>query len=218
MEQEKRVMINGFIVFSVMQSILVITLCSFSMYYLSSANVSFFLPVDIVTLMMGVIFLSLIIVILAWSSAINNMSCLWAVFHCFMLVLLLIEMVICMLTSNIAQFVSAAKNAWDVSENDEKLELELDLGCCGFQNISDDPGTPCPSDATVGCAVKIEDLMTLLRNTASVALFVCFVFGMFIDFAGCAICFHPDTISFLEHEREEALLTPSVTTSLADSV
>lgn len=209
MDQEKYVMTHGFIFFSIMQTITVIILCSLSMVYLSAGNVSYFLPVDIVTLMIGIIFLSLIIVILAWSSALNNTSCLWAVFHCFMYALLLIEMAVSMLTSNVKQFVTTADQSWQKSEPQERLNIELDLSCCGFWNISDRNSTPCP-DTTRGCSTVIETIMTNLRNTASVALFVCFVFGMFIDFAGCGICFHPDTISFQEHEQEEALLVPAI--------
>lgn len=204
-EQEKGVMIRGFIVFSVLQSVAIVVLCSVSIYFLQIANISFFLPVDIVTLMIGIIFLSIIVVIVAWSSALVNMSCLWAVFHSFMIVLLLIEMVICMYTSNVSQFFDAAENSWAKSDDTEKSETESDLQCCGFYNTTDRPGKNCPKEYTKACGDKFSELMITIRNTASVALFVTFVFGMFIDFAACAICFHPDTITLEEHEREESL-------------
>ena len=46
--------------------------------------------------------------------------------------------------------------------------------------------------------------MTTLRNTSSIAMFVCFAMGVFIQFAGCAICLHPDVITLADHEREMA--------------
>ena len=210
-EKEKKVMINGFIVFSIVQTLAVTFFCSISMSYLSSANVTFFLPVDITTLMMAIILLSLIILIFAWSSALNNLCFLWFLFHCFMFFLLVIEMAICMVTSNVNTFVNAAQKTWYTSLETEKVDLESDLNCCGFHNLTDQPGDPCPIGASVGCAIKIENLMTTIRNTASIALFVCFVFGMFIDFAGCGICFHPDTITYQEHQREEEALLISYT-------
>ena len=211
MDQEKKVMINSFIVFSVFQTIFVIILCGLSIWYLSNANISFYLPVDITTLLMGIIFLSLILVIVAWSSALNNNYCLWAVFHSFMILLLLTEMTICMLTSNVASILSQAQHAWYTADRTERIDLQLDLTCCGFNNLTDYSEVPCPDGADQPCAQKIQDHMENLRNTASVALFVCFVFGMFIDFAGCGICFHPDTITFAEHEIEENGVVPSLT-------
>ena len=206
-EKEKRVMINGFVVFSIIQTLAVTIFCSISMYYISSANISFFFSVDLTTLLMTVILLSIIILIFAWSSALNNLCLLWFLFHCFMFILLVIEMAICMVTSNVDSFVNAAQKTWYSSEDSEKTDLEFDLMCCGFLNTSDQPGQPCPEGVDVGCAYKLEKLMTTIRNMASVALFVCFVFGMFIDFAGCGICFHPDFISFQDHQKEEEMIT-----------
>ncbi|EAY17027.1 hypothetical protein TVAG_297060 [Trichomonas vaginalis G3] len=209
MEQEKSVMTHGFIFFSIMQTITVVILCSISMAYLSSGNVSYFLPVDIVTLMIGIIFLSIIILIVGWSSALNNTACLWMLFHVFMYCLLLIEMLVSMLTSNVSSFVAAADKEWEKSEPSERFRIGLDLSCCGFWNSTDRNATVCQTGVKA-CSAVIRTIMTNLRNTASVALFVCFVFGMFIDFAGCGICFHPDTITFAEHEQEEALLVPAI--------
>ena len=206
MDQEKKVMINGFIVFSVIQTIFVIILCSISMAYLSNADVSFYLPVDIATLLIGIIFLSLILVIVAWSSALNNNYCLWAVFHCFMIFLLLTEMAICILTSNVESILQQAQNAFYKADVSERINLQLDLNCCGFLNTSDHEELPCPDGTDVCCAARIQNHMENLRNTASVALFVCFVFGMFIDFAGCGICFHPDTITYDENMMDDGVV------------
>ena len=166
MDQEKKVMQNGFIVVSILQSIVVTALCAVSIKYLSGADVSFFLPVDIVTLLMSVMLLSFVVVIMSWASALNNNSCLWSVFHVFMFVLLLIEMVICMLTSNLQSFLNSAQKEWTYADKSTRLDLQLDLDCCGFINITHMPEYPCPQYATEGCMIKLQKLMEIVRNTA----------------------------------------------------
>ena len=50
----------------------------------------------------------------------------------------------------------------------------------------------CPVNADVPCKIKLNDLLSNIRNYVSILLFIDFIFAMFIDFMGCAICFHPE--------------------------
>jgi hypothetical protein len=51
-----------------------------------------------------------------------------------------------------------------------------------------------------------------MRDVASVSMFVDFVFALFLDFAGCGTCFHPDVIT-LEQVRAETQLVESIAIS-----
>lgn len=209
MDEEKKVMSRGFIVFAIIQSITVVILCFISMNTIRSANISKIIPVDIITLLIAIIFLSLIVLIVGWSSAAVNMSFIWGIFHFFMIILLLIEMVICMLTSSVDLYVRVAENNWRISDEADRRYIEINQHCKGFANVTDFPGNA-TSEYIEPCKIKIQNLFTDLRNSASVALFVCFVFGMFIDFAACAICFHPEVVRFEDQEIEERMAYQSV--------
>lgn len=179
-------MSKGFISFIIFQSIIVIILCFISISYISTTNISSIVSVDIVTLLIALIFLSLILVVVGISSAISNTSFAWVIFHIFMFVLLVSEVTISLFTSNLTK----ASNLWSKLKDSEKKEIGSDLGCI-YDGTNDE-----------NCINKLSGILTTLRNTSSIAMFICFVLGLFIDFAGCAICFHPDVITLEEHERE----------------
>ena len=202
--EEKKAMIRTFMVFNSFQAILVIILCFLSIDYFHTTNFSDFFSVDLITLLMSVVMLALIVIVVGWASAVSNATFAWVFFHLFMVALLLIEVVICFFTSEFSIFMRSAADVWNTSDDEEKRDLQTDLHCCGLANITDRPVGECPNGATSGCLEKLEDILTTLKNTASVAMFVCFVLGLFIDFAGCSICFHPDVVTLADHEREMA--------------
>lgn len=206
-EEEKPIMIKVFIVFMVIQTIVVALLCAVSIYYIDLINMSWFLPVDVKTMMIAVIILGLLLLVLGWTSATSNTWFAWLLFHAFMIVLLLLEMIICYMSSNTAGFIKIAQNTWySPTDIADLSEIQNDLKCCGFVDADDHPAPHCPVEATEGCKTKLSNVMNAIRNTASVALFIDIVFAMFIDFTGCAICFHPELIKYNEHDEEERLL------------
>ncbi|OHT03631.1 Tetraspanin family protein [Tritrichomonas foetus] len=214
-QQEKEIMIKSFIVFILIQTIFAVGLCIISILYLEVTNFSWFMPIDMITLMIAVIILSLIVFIVGWASASSNTTFAWVWFHCFMFALLFIEMIISWFSSDVNNIMNLAQKAWDTSYIEDRIELQEDLNCCGFANTTDMPGEKCPpGDDVVGCKVKLGNLMSQIRDTASVALFVDFVFAMFIDFAGCAICFHPDVVT-VEDQNEENMLMDQLSASPA---
>lgn len=202
--EQKRAMIRSFIYINSFQAVMVIILCFLSVGYFSRTNISDFLSVDLITLLMSVVMLSLIVIVVGWASAVSNATFAWVFFHLFMFSLLLIEVIICFFASELSIFVRSAADLWESSEEQDRTELQLELHCCGLANITDRPAGKCPDGATEGCIQKLEQTLTMLRNTTAVAMFVCFVLGLFIDFAGCAICLHPDVVTLAEHEREMA--------------
>lgn len=198
-------MIRSFIYINSFQAVIVIILCFLSVGYFSRTNISDFLSVDLITLLMSVVMLSLIVIVVGWASAVSNATFAWIFFHLFMFSLLLIEVIICFFASELSTFVPSAADLWKSSEERDLVELQSELHCCGLANITDSPaGGGCPDGATEGCIQKLEQTLIMLRNTTAVAMFVCFVLGLFIDFAGCAICLHPDVVTLAEHEREMA--------------
>ena len=201
--EEKQAISKMFVVFNILQSIAIMILCSISIHFFSKANISSFIPVDIVTLFIAVIILSLILIVVGWSSAISNTSLAWTVFHCFMFILLIIELAVCLFTSNADGFIVSAGKNWVQSDFETRMEMQSDLNCCGFQNSTDNPAGDCASKTDKGCKESMSELFISLRNVASVAMFVCFVFGLFIDFAGFALCYHPETFTLEDQAREE---------------
>lgn len=201
---EKNLMIKSFQWLNIIQALAVIILCIITMTYLSSTNLSSFLPIDIETMVIAVIILSLILVIVGTASASTNTPFAWFFFHIFLIALLAIELSVSSFTSDLSGFMKSAKELWDSEENEETLiALQFDLECCGFNNLTQaiDQGT-CPFGALAPCETKLRDILISLKNTTCVAMFACFVIGLFIDFAGCVICFHPDIITLAAHECE----------------
>lgn len=200
---QKKAMIRSFIYLNSFQAVIVIILCFISVGYFSRINISNFLTVDLITLLMSVVILSFIVIIVGWASAVSNATFAWFFFHLFMIALLLIEVIICFFASELSMFVPSASDLWASSDEQDKQDLQRELYCCGLANKTDMAADGC-GDATEGCLGKLEEIMTMLRNTTTVAMFVCFALGLFIDFAGCALCLHPDVVTLADHEREMA--------------
>lgn len=207
--EEKMVMSKLFVGLMIFQTVFLNILCFITIHFLNLANISWFLPVDIITLMIAVIFLSLILLIIAWASARSNASFAWAIFHLFMIILILIELLVSWYTSDVDRFIKTAQKAWITAGISERQEMQVDLSCCGFINQSDMASLPCPADANTGCKTKLISYMSKIRDSASVTLFIDFVLALFIDFAGFAICFHPDVISYDDQIVEDRLLMES---------
>lgn len=202
--EEQEFMTKGFIAFSVLQFIAITILCSISINKVAKTNITSFFPVDLETLFIAIIFLAVILLVVGWSSARNNNTCIWLLFHAFNSVMLIVEIIVCLMSSNLQGFTKNFSVEWLKADEAVKKEIQVDLRCCGLTNITDHEVLPCPHGAEEGCIVQITKLMTTIKNAASIAMFVCFTFGLFIDFLGCAICFHPDVINFEEHEKELA--------------
>ncbi|OHT03547.1 Tetraspanin family protein [Tritrichomonas foetus] len=194
--EEKKLMVKMFVGLTIIQAFVCIALCSVSVIFIQSTNLTWFLPIDILTLMIAVIILSMILFIVGISSAVSNTTFAWVWFHFFMIILLFIEMVISWFTSDIGNLITLSQKTWIHSFDEERSEIQSDLLCCGFANSSDYPAKPCMEDHLIGCQVKLLSLSTTIRDVASIALFVDFIFALFYDFMGCAICFHPEVITF----------------------
>lgn len=205
-EEEKQVMVKAFILLLVLQTVFVIILCVIAISNLNRANFSWFLPVDIITMLISVILMALILLVVGCASASSNIGFAWGAFHVFMFIFLVIELIISWFSSNVDGFVAAAGKTWSVADDDERAEMEGDLLCCGFINSTDRPALPCPTKDSPGCRDPLVRLLGAIRDTASVALFVDFVLAMFIDFVGCSICFHPNVVTFDDQIREEQQL------------
>lgn len=202
--EEQGVMTKAFMVFLVIQTITLGILCGITVYALLAVNFDWFLPFDLLTLIIAVIILSILILVTGIASAVSNTVLAWMLFHAFMGVLLVVEILTSWFSSDVGGFLVLAESTWRQAIETDISELQDDLMCCGFENITDHPATVmCQNDYTQCCRDKLHGIMLTIRNTASVAMFVDFVFAMFIDFAGCAICFHPDTVTLDEQMKED---------------
>ena len=201
-KDEVRVMGTGFIFINIFQVIAVAILCGYSIHFLSENNIGSFLAIDVISLLISVVILCFIIAVVGWVSAVNNTGLGWIVFHCCMGVLLIIEIVLAITTADYNSIVKTVEETWDFSDDLLRQELQQDLRCCGYYNTSDRPALPCPSDS-VSCMEKVRDLFSAIRWVASTSMFCCFIFGFFIDMAGCAMCVHPDTISLEEQQLND---------------
>ena len=204
--EEVKIMAKAFIVFMIVQTIFVSSLSIISINNLQIAHFSWFFPFDLITLLIAIIILSIIILVSGISSATSNISFAWLFFHVFMFLLLLIELIVSWFSSDVNQFLDLAQEKW-YSGDDEIQEIQNDLKCCGFLNCSDHPNDPCPINTTLGCQERLQNLMIGIRNTASIALFIDFVFALFLDFVGWAICYHPDFVTLEEYESEVSSYT-----------
>ncbi|OHT02455.1 Tetraspanin family protein [Tritrichomonas foetus] len=202
-DEEKKMLTTMFQWIIFVQSFAVTTLCFLSIYYFSKISVSSFLSVDIVTLLIAVIFLSIIIIIVGYGSSASNTTFAWVFFHVFMTALLVIEVMVSLYTSDVASYLDIASEIWARSENDERLMLQEELCCCGLKNFTrPDNQNQCPKNAQSACLENLREFLETIRNVASVSMFVCFTIGLFIDFVGCAICHHPDIRTLADEEQE----------------
>lgn len=201
-------MVKAFITFLVFQTLTLDVLCGITIYELLSADFDWFLPFDLLSLVIAVIILSFMILVSGYAAAVSNTFFTWILFHSLMGVLLMIELLTSWFSSDVDGFLRLAHNTWVSGSDTEISELQSDLMCCGFFNTSDrPPSVRCLIENPECCRAKLNIMMSVIRNTASVALFADFIFAMFIDFAGCGICFHPDTITLNDHVKEEQNVT-----------
>lgn len=202
-EDEKTCLSKMFMFFIVMQSFTVTVLCIISITYFTQTNINVFLSVDIITLFIAVIILSITLIVVGWGSASSNATFAWYIFHFFMFALLIIEIMVSYYTSNLSSFITTLTLIWNNNEEDERLELQEELKCCGLKNFTNPDGlNKCPKEAKFSCLDRLRSILITLRNVSIVAMFVCIVIGIFIDFVGCALCFHPDIITLADQERE----------------
>ena len=204
--EEKYLMIKFFIAFIFIQTIFALVLCGLSIAHLTTTHLSWFIPIDLITILIAVVILSLIVLILGVASATGNATFAWVWFHLFMIVLLGFEIVVSWFCSDANAIAQQAKLAWETSCDDDREEIQMDLTCCGFSNPNDKPVSPCPQGAYVGCEERLYSVILNIRDIASIALFVDFVFALFIDFAGCAICFHPEVVTLKDQIEEERII------------
>lgn len=196
-QDEKKIIIRIFAAFIVIHSFSGIGVCIYSTYKLQSINITWFLPIDVITLLIAIAFLNLIVLVVGLSSAISNTSFAWAFFHVFMFFLVLAEITVSYYTSNTKNFRNIAKKAWINSDDEDKIDLQESLSCCGFANDLDMPAYPCPN-ATIGCKTKLFDLTTSICYLMIGFVFVSLLFAIFLDFIGFSLCFNPDFILYDE--------------------
>jgi hypothetical protein len=202
--EESGVMVKAFIGLLLVQTIAIFAICGVLVSRLIKADLNWFLPYDLLTLVIAVVILSLIIFATGLASATSNTLFAWILFHVFLGVLLLVELITSWIASDTEGFLTAAHQTWLTAAVDDITEFQLDMQCCGFNNETDrPPGTACPDDTEdVSCHSVLWDAILLMRDIASVSMFVDFVFALFIDFAGCGICFHPDIVTLEDVHRE----------------
>jgi len=201
--KEKYVVSVGFIILNLIQSIFVMFLCGLSVHYFSKTNIAYFLAVDVISLLIAVIILGFMIIVVGWAAALTNTGLGWVMFHSCMTVLLSIEILLSILTSDPTSVMNSVATTWANADNDTKLVFQNDLQCCGFNDINDQPAYPCNSQS--GCLEKLGEIFKIIRWVTSTAMFICFIFGLFVDLMGVAICFQPELISLDEQQREENL-------------
>ena len=205
-QDEKKITTKIFTALVVIHSFVGIGICIFSTYILQSMNITWFLPIDVITVLIAIAFLNLIVLIVGISSAISNASFAWGFFHVFVFFLIICEIIISYYASDVKNVMNIARKAWINSEDDEKADIQSYLTCCGFVDYRDNPALPCPSDPdtkgmtniTIGCQFKLTDLMSSLCYFMLGFVFVSILFALFVDFVGCSICLNPDFIFYDE--------------------
>lgn len=206
-EKEKACVINFFSVLSTVQTLIVMVLCIVVIVFLSKANISTFLSLDLTTLCFAVIILGFILLVVGWASSHANTGLSWIVFQVSMVLLLIIEIAVCFGIADSSGIMSSIATKWESSDVQTLLDLQQDLGCCGLYNVTYLAVDPCPLGADQGCYQKLDYLISEIRLLTTSLMFLCFLFGFFVDLFGCAICFHPDKISVEERGLEETELT-----------
>jgi hypothetical protein len=219
--QEQRIISKSFGIFLVVHSLAHITLCAVAAAQLYNADLFWFLPFDLFSIIVGLIILSLIILVAGYAAASTNTVFSWILFHVFLWALIFIEIVTPFFLSDVHSLTELAHQAWIASTREEMLDMQALWDCCGFDNTSDTPNNngTC-SDTATPCRDWIFNRLTVFRNATVISLFMDFLFILLIDFVGCGICFHPDFIT-LDVVRQddppnwcEASLESSLSTAL----
>jgi hypothetical protein len=137
------------------------------------------------------------------ASSLSNALFAWLLFHAFMVVLLTAELLMSWLSSDHEGFLRVAHQSWLAAADEDISEVQHSFRCCGFVNVTDKPPESiCPESFDHSCQVVLTNILNTLSQTGSVAIFIDFVFAMFIDFAGCGICFHPDVVTLQQIQEE----------------
>jgi len=210
--EDSRHLALAFRIFLVIHTITLIVLYSYVVHKLGGDDVFWFLPYDLESLVIAVIVLNLLICFTGYAAASTETVFNWLLFHLFVMVLLLVEIVTAWFSSDVNGLVEYAHSVWEKQVSDDIEQLEEGLGCCGFDNITDRPVGSTNCSYTECCRAKMHDSMSFIRDTGTLVLFMDFVLVMFMDFAGCAICFHPTTLVRLADDGSGLIPTQSLTT------
>ena len=143
-QDEKKLMIQVFSFFVVINCFASIGICAYTIFQCNLVNINWFLPIDIITILIALIILNIIILVVGISSAITNASFTWMFFHIFMISMLSIQLIMSYFTSNSNKVTGFAESAWINAYEDERSELQTDLLCCGFIDSTHYPYLPCP--------------------------------------------------------------------------
>jgi hypothetical protein len=204
-EAEQLVLTRIFIIFLVIQSIIHIGLCAVAVIGLSGADLFWFLPVDLFSIIVSVIILGLIILVVGYAAASTNTVFSWVLFHILLWAFIAIEIITPIMITDVPQLTNLAKQAWTQSTLDEMEDMQHEWGCCGFDNLTDTPGNiSCPAGATTACRDWISRNLALFRDATLIAVFLDMAFVLLIDFAGCGLCFHPDLVTLEAVQKEES--------------
>jgi hypothetical protein len=193
-EEERARFVFWFRAFVVVHTIIFALVLVGVVYALDSADVFWFLPFDLQSIVIAVIIFDLIIGISGYAAAGSDVTFLWIWFHLVVGILLVVEIGTSWLSSDIEGFINIAHETWGATGDDGIVDLETGWGCCGFDNITDRPQTIGNCSYAECCREKLGESMELIRDAASIVMFVDFILVTFMDFAGCAICFHPTAL------------------------
>lgn len=202
------VLTRFFLIFCIIQSITIFILCTIALRgvgYISSLY-----EVDLTTLLIAIVILSIILLVVGVSSALTGHWSIWFIFQVFMFVLLLVEIIVCLFSSQLISYPQKFEDKWNDTYNTSSkdddylllLQLQNDLDCCGLYNNTDRNITSCDSTSK-SCLQVLTNVVYTIRNSSSVCMFVCFMLGLFISFVGFAICFkNEDNVIIDSSERQ----------------
>jgi hypothetical protein len=204
-EGKKKRIVLAFKVFVVVHTIIFTLWFGEVFRTLGAADAMWFLPFDLPSIVMAVIILDLIIGISGCAAAGSDVIILWISFQLVVAILLIIEVGTFWLFADVEGLTNIARDTWAATDAEGIPALESAWGCCGFDNTTDRPDTIGNCSYAECCREKLGKSMELVRDAASIVNFVDFILVMFMDFAGCAICFHPTVDPRPVRDRESDL-------------
>jgi len=126
-----------------------------------------------------------------------------SIYMFFLFLLIVVQIVFIVLVSNESKMELLFDHAWSKATNNEKTTFQNKFSCCGFQNVTDRPGEPCPSNVTSGCFSVIQktihDSMIYILIGVSIAGLI-----QFTLFSLCIILLY--SISKQKEEERKKLL------------
>jgi hypothetical protein len=206
-EREKYVMIRAFIIFLVVETIGLMVICGVSLSKVSWIGIDWVLPFDLMSMIIAVVILSLIILVTGYGAAVSNACFIWLVFHIFLGILLVVEIIICWFSADVSGFMRIAQKAWRDADEQERREMEQDLSCSSWDGVGDR-----------SCRDVLQAAFTLIRNTTAICMFIDWVLVVFMDFVGYAICFHPDVMTLEQEIKEEGDSTTTIQGSMYSEI